>query len=69
MNEEKLHLVSKLFNNNLVRTVWSSENEISVVDVVWVLSESDNPRNYWKVLKHRLKKEGNEWLQIVTNWN
>ena len=31
---------------------------ISVVDIVGVLSESDNPRNYWKVLKHRLKKEG-----------
>ena len=31
-----------------------------------VLSESDNPRNYWKVLKHRLKKEGNE---SVTNCN
>ena len=31
-----------------------------------VFSESDNPRNYWKVLKHRLKKEGNE---LVTNCN
>ena len=32
----------------------------SVVDVVGVLSESENPRNYWKVLKHRLNKEGSE---------
>ena len=39
---------------------------ISVVDIVGVLSESTNPRNYWKVLKHRLKEEGNE---SVTNCN
>lgn len=31
-----------------------------------ILSESNNPRNYWKVLKHRLKQEGN---QSVTNCN
>ena len=31
-----------------------------------MLSGSDNPRNYWKVLKHRLKQEGNE---LVTNCN
>lgn len=39
---------------------------ISVVDIVRILSESNNPRNYWKVLKHRLKQEGN---QSVTNCN
>ena len=63
MNEDKMHLVNKLFQNETIRTVWSKEEEkyyISVVDVVGVLSESDNPRNYWKVLKHRLKQEGNE---------
>ena len=36
------------------------------MDVVAVLTESENPRNYWKVLKNRLKKEGN---QSVTNCN
>ena len=62
MNEDKMHLVNKLFQNETIRTVWSKEEKyyISVVDVVGVLSESDNPRNYWKVLKHRLKQEGNE---------
>jgi len=69
MKEEKMHLINKIFNNETIRTVWNKEEEkyyISVVDIVGVLSESDNPRNYWKVLKHRLKKEGNE---SVTNCN
>jgi len=69
MNQDKMHLINKLFNNETIRTVWDKEKEkyyISVVDLVGVLSESENPRNYWKVLKHRLKKEGNE---SVTNCN
>ena len=36
------------------------------MDVVGILTDSPNPRNYWKVLKHRLAKEGN---QSVTNCN
>ena len=62
MNQDKMYLINKLFYNKTVRTVWDKEEEkyyVSVVDVVGVVSESDNPRNYWKVLKHRLKKEGN----------
>ena len=69
MNQDKMHLVNKIFNNETIRTVWDKEQEkyfISVVDIVGVISESDNPRNYWKVLKHRLKQEGNE---LVTNCN
>ncbi len=69
MNQEKMHLVNKIFNNETIRTIWDKEAGkyyISVVDIVGVISESDNPRNYWKVLKHRLKKEGNE---SVTNCN
>ena len=64
-----MHLINKIFNNETIRTVWDKEEEkyyISVVDIVGVVSESDNPRNYWKVLKHRLKQEGNE---SVTNCN
>ena len=59
----------KLFEQKQVRSVWDDENEqwfFSIVDVVSVLSESPNPNNYWKVLKHRLIKEGNE---SVTNCN
>ena len=69
MNQDKMHLINKIFDNETIRTVWDKEDEkyyISVVDIVGVLSESENPRNYWKVLKHRLKKEGNE---SVTNCN
>lgn len=64
-----MHLINKLFENDTIRTIWNNEEEkyyISVVDIVGVLSQSDNPRNYWKVLKHRLKQEGNE---SVTNCN
>lgn len=59
----------KMFGDRKVRSVWDETAEewyFSVVDVVAVLTESDNPRNYWKVLKNRLKNEGNE---SVTNCN
>jgi hypothetical protein len=67
MKENKMHLISKLFNSEEIRTVWDKEKEkyfISVVDVVRVLTESENPRHYWTVLKSRLKEEKNE---TVTN--
>ena len=63
MNQDKVHLINKIFNNETIRTVWDKENEkyyISVIDVVGVIAESENPRKYWSVLKTRLKKEGNE---------
>ena len=67
MNQDKMHLINKIFNNETIRTVWDKEKEkyyISVVDIVGVISESDNPRKYWNKLKQRLKEEGNE---TVTN--
>ena len=63
MNQEKMHLVNKIFNNETIRTVWDKEQEkyfISIVDLVGVLSESDRPRKYWSDLKSKLKQEGNE---------
>ena len=59
----------KKFENALIRTAWDAEREkwyFSIVDVVGVLTDSPNPNNYWKVLKNRLKAEGN---QSVTNCN
>ena len=59
----------QLFEEKKVRTHYDSETEtwyFSVVDVIAVLTDSPNPRNYRKVLKHRLAKEGN---QSVTNCN
>jgi len=59
----------ELFEDQKIRTAWDEENEtwyFSIVDVVGVLTESPNPSNYWKVLKSRLLKEGN---QSVTDCN
>jgi len=52
-----------IFEKEPVRRVWSDKDQkwyFSVVDVVRVLIDSANPKNYWKVLKFRLNKEGNE---------
>lgn len=62
----------KLFEQKQIRTHWDSEKEIwyfSIIDVVNILTEQQSyqgARNYWKVLKNRLLKEGNE---TVTNCN
>ena len=61
--------ISKLFEDRKIRTVWNDKEEkwyFSIVDVVAVLTDSENPQTYWRVLKNRLKKEGN---QTVTNCN
>src|ERR1035437_1730395 len=62
----------KIFEDRKVRTLWDTEKEqwyFSIVDVIAVLTDQNNyqgARNYWKVLKFRLLKEGNE---TVTNCN
>ena len=62
----------KLFESKKVRSQWDAEKEIwyfSIVDIVGILTDQpsvDRARNYWKVLKNRLVKEGNE---TVTNCN
>ena len=53
----------QLFDGKQVRYVWDEEQEkyfFSVVDVIQVLTDSENPRKYWSVLKTRLKQEGSE---------
>lgn len=58
-----------LFEWKQIRRVWDEKHEkwyFSVVDVVWALSESKDPRNYWKVLKNRLISE---WSETVTKCN
>lgn len=68
MNVEQL----QLFEDQTIRTAWDEENEewyFSIVDVVGVLIDAKDfatARNYWKVTKHRMLKEGNE---LVTNCN
>lgn len=53
----------KVFENNNIRSVYNEEQEkwyFSVVDIIAVLTESKDPATYWRVLKKRLKEEGNE---------
>ena len=60
----------KLFESKKVRSQWDAEKEIwyfSIIDIVGILTDQpsvDRARNYWKVLKNRLVKEGHE---TVTN--
>lgn len=70
MAADKQNKISiRFFNDQEVRAAWDYDSNrwlFSVVDVIAVLTDSKNPRNYWKVLKHRLTKAGNE---LVTNCN
>ncbi len=53
----------EFFFNDNVRKVWHKQQEewyFSVIDVCQVLTESTNPKNYWNMLKARLRDEGNE---------
>ena len=55
----------KVFESKQVRTLWNAEEEewyFAVVDIVAILTDSNDARNYWYVLKNRLKKEGSELL-------
>ena len=64
------NFVIQLYEQTQVRVIWNQEEEkyyFSVVDIIRILTESNDyqaARKYWKVLKGRLKKEGNE---TVTN--
>ena len=67
MKEDEL----KIFEDKKIRAKWDDKKEkwfFSIVDIVAALTESDyqRARNYWKVLKSRLKDDGNE---SVTNCN
>ena len=60
----------KIFEDKKVRTLWDADKEkwyLSIVDVISVLTDQKDfqgARNYWKVFKHRLMKEGNETVTI-----
>ena len=63
----KLETISNLFEDKEIRSIWDSEKEeyyFSVVDVISALTESNDPSHYWRTLKSRMIKEGNE---TVTN--
>ena len=60
----------QLYENQKIRTAWDEEKEewyFSVVDVVGILTDQpdyDHARNYWKVLKNRINKEGGELVTL-----
>ena len=69
MSDNQTNENLQLFEDQPIRTAWNETEEewyFSIVDVVGVLTESSNPQTYWRVLKKRLKDEGNE---SVTNCN
>ena len=58
----------QLFEGRLVRYVWDGEKEkyfFSVVDVIKVLTDSENPRRYWSDLKRKLEAEGSEMYEKI----
>ena len=67
MKENKLETISNLFEGKEIRSIWNSDKEeyyFSVIDVVSVLTGSNDPAHYWRTLKSRMIQEGNE---TVTN--
>ena len=69
MDELKNNNTIRLYEDKKIRTAWDEEQEewyFAIVDVIAVLTDSPNPQTYWRVLKKRLKDEGNE---TVTNCN
>ena len=63
MNQNKLKTISNLFEGKEIRSIWDKDKEdyyFSVVDVIYALTDSPNPRNYWNMLKSRLTSEGSE---------
>ena len=53
--KNKLEMISNLFEDKEIRSIWDSEK-----DVVSVLTESSRPRKYWNALKTKLDVEGSE---------
>ncbi|MBI2546696.1 Bro-N domain-containing protein [Candidatus Woesearchaeota archaeon] len=61
------HNALVVFQDKKIRRVWhNGQWYFSVIDIIGALTESKDPRTYWKVLKHRLSEEGSE---VVTKCN
>lgn len=68
MKENKLSIITNLFEEKEIRSIWDSEKEdyyFSVVDVIRALTDSPRPRKYWHALKMKLSDEGSELSQKV----
>ena len=63
--DDKLNVITNLFENTSIRSVWDNAKEeyyFSIIDVIMALTDNDyqKSRNYWKWLKNKLNKEGSE---------
>ena len=68
MNENKIKIISNLFENKEIRSVWDKEKEeyyFSVVDVISALSDSNIPKRYWSDLKIKLNNEGSQLYEKI----
>lgn len=68
MKQDKLETISNLFEGNEIRSIWDSEKEeyyFSVVDVIFALTDSNNPKRYWTDLKRKLDVD--EGSQLYEN--
>ena len=70
MKQDKLETITKLFEGKEIRSVWNNKEEeyyFSVVDVIDALTDSsyEKSRNYWKLLKNKLIKEGIQLVSIT----
>ena len=69
MENNKLKIISNLFEGYEIRSIWNADKEeyyFNITDVIKALTDSPNPSQYWRILKFRMIKEGNE---TVTNCN
>lgn len=69
MDENKMYLIGKIFNDETIRTVWNTEEEkyyISIVDIVGILANSKEPRKYWNWFKNKIKKEEKFEVSSIT---
>ena len=57
MKKEKIEIITNLFEDSETRSIWNSEEDyyFSVVDVIGALTNSNNLREYWTILKVRLR--------------
>lgn len=58
----------KIFDGNQIRSIWDNDKEewyFSVIDIIGVLTDSKNPRDYWYRVKKRMSKEEKSELSTV----
>ena len=68
MENDKLEIISNLFEGKEIRSVWDAEKEeyyFSVVDVIGALTNSNIPKRYWSDLKKKLIEEGSQLYENI----